>query len=544
MTNSRQLSPLLARSKVADPADLLRVPVADFHAEIDRRRAVKARTDLLEWVRLTYAGLDVGWHVEDLCWHLERFAEAVEAGESPRLMVMMPPRHTKSTIASQRFPVWGMGRYQWEIILATYGQDLANDHSRDAREIARGERSRNVFPHIAPQKQEKSAFYADYRRADVDQVKAWTTGDVTNAEGFAVRGRYRAVGVGGPLTGKGAKVLIIDDPIKDRSEANSANVRESVWRWYTSTAYTRLAPGGGVLVVQTRWHEDDLAGRLLRASADGTGDKWTVVNFPAIAERDEYGPQRQLRRHAGEALHPTRYPLESLERIRAINSYDFASLYQQRPVPEGGGRIKADWLRNSYRMVPAEADRPIHSWDTAIKAGEMNDYTVCHVAQTHEQRVYLTDVLRRRMEFPELLAAVKSLAMRDNPRAVLIEDKGSGQQLIQMLKRDPSWRWSVIPVTPKVDKITRMDAVTPWLESGRVWIPDAAPWLVEWMTELLGFPVAAHDDQIDSLSQLLDYLDNKGGGLSAYRELANRLASNSPNGVALARGYAPSPWRR
>ena len=481
-------------------------------------QAEQRRRSLLRYVVAACAGYEAGWFHAALCKRLEHWVADCIAKRSPRLIVMAPPRVGKSQITSRSLAPWMLGKFpDQEIILSSYGQDLANDMSRDARSIARSDMHAATFPDFA---------ISDDREA----VQQWLT---------SKGGGLKAVGVGAAITGRGGH-LLIDDPVKGAAEAASLLYREAQWRWYTGNARTRVPPGGGVLITLTRWHEDDIVGRLLKQAADDPeADQWDVICFPAIATSDEE------HRKEGEALHPERWPLSALHKIRAgMSPYQWASLYQQAPVPDGGGRIKADWLKQTFRIVPAEADRPIHSWDTAIKAGEMNDYTVCHVAQTHEQRVYLTDVLRRRMEFPELLAAVKSLAMRDNPRAVLIEDKGSGQQLIQMLKRDPSWRWSIIPVTPKVDKITRMDAVTPWLESGRVWIPDAAPWLVEWMTELLGFPVAAHDDQIDSLSQLLDYLDNKGGGLSAYRELANRLASNSPNGVALARGFAPSPWRR
>lgn len=262
----------------------------------------------------------------------------------------------------------------------------------------------------------------------------------------------------------------------------------------------------GLVSHNTRWHEDDLAGWLLRMAAeDPSADQWQVLSFPAIAEQDDDF------RKAGEALHPERWPVAELLKIKAtLSPYQWAALYQQSPIPDGGGRIKAPWLAHTYGALPHDADRPVQSWDTAIKAGQINDFSVCTTARKgKDHRLYVTDVHRRRMEFPELLAAAKSLALRDNPRAVLIEDKGSGQQLIQMLRRDRDWKWSIIPVTPTVDKITRMDAVTPWLESGRVVTPDAASWLADWHAELLAFPAATHDDQIDSLSQLLDYLEAK-----------------------------------
>ena len=460
---------------MADAATLLRVPVADFQAEKERRRAVKRRDDLLAYVSDATPGYESGrFHVQ-LAAALQQWSLDCVAKKSPRLIVMAPPRIGKSQITSRCLPSWFLGNWpDQELILSSYGQDLANDMSRDARTIARSDMHRATFPDFA---------ISDDREA----VQQWLT---------SKGGGIKAVGVGAAITGRGGH-LLIDDAVKGAAEAASMLYRESQWRWYTGNARTRVPPGGGILITMTRWHEDDLVGRLLKQAADDPeADQWTVLRFPAIAED-------------GSALHPERWPLSALHKIRAgMSPYQWAALYQQSPVPDGGGRIKGDWLRNTYSTLPADAERPVHSWDTAIKAGQLNDYSVCTVASKHGQRLYIREVKRSRLEFPELLQAVKSLAMRDNPRAVLIEDKGSGQQLIQMLRRDPDWKWSIIPVVPKVDKVTRMDAVTPWLESGRVWIPDAAHWLPDWLQELLGFPVSSHDDQIDSLSQLLDYHDS------------------------------------
>ena len=486
---------------------------------VDELRAALRRVDLLAYVEDATPGYQAGWFHADLCERLERWVADCIAKRSPRLIVMAPPRHGKSQVTSRCLPPWFLGNFpREELILSSYGQDLANDMSRDARSIARSDMHRATFPGFG---------ISDDREA----VQQWLT---------SAGGGLKAVGVGAAITGRGGH-LIIDDAVKGAAEANSLVYREAQWRWYTGNARTRVPPGGGILITMTRWSTDDLIGRLLRqAQEEPDADQWEVVCYPAIATQDE--PHRR----EGEALHPERWPLSSLSKIRAgMSPYQWAALYQQTPVPDGGGRIKAEWLSNTYGTIPHDADRPVHSWDTAIKAGQLNDYSVCHVARKgKDNRLYIEDVHRRRMEFPELLQAAKSLAMRDNPRAVLIEDKGSGQQLIQMLRRDRDWKWSIIPVVPKVDKITRMDAVTPWLESGKVVTPTAAPWLADWHAELLAFPVAAHDDQIDSLSQLLDYLDSQTGGLAAYRELATRLAGTEPARVTWPRGYAPNVWSR
>ena len=379
-------------------------------------------------------------------------------------------------------------------MLATYAQALSNDLNRDALQCAQTPEVAASFPdfHLAPERQ---------------AVEQWKTDK---------GGGMVAIGVGGPATGRGAHALIIDDAVKGAAEAASEVYRDGQKAWYQQNARTRLAPGGGILITMTRWHQDDLAGWLLKQQEDG-GERWEVICLPAIADADEYDAQGNLTRKAGDALHPERFDVAALQALRSgLSPYAWAALYQQTPVPDGGGRIKTAWLATTrYRTLPADARRTLHSWDTASKAGQLNDYSVCHVMRPHEQRAYIADVYRQRLEFPALVSAVKSLALRDNPYAVLIEDKGSGQALIQTLRRDPEFRWSIIPVNPTADKITRMDGVTPWLESGRLWLPESAGWLTDWETEVFAFPNTAHDDQVDSLSQALDYLSRSNGDARA-----------------------------
>lgn len=448
-------------------------------------RAALRRVDLLAYVQDTMAGYEAGWFHAELCERLEQWVADCVAKKSPRLMVFAPPRHGKSQVCSRALPAWMLGKHpERNIILASYGQSLANNMSRDARKFVDTDAHKASFP--------------DFAIGERDAVEEWKT---------ANGGGLKAVGVGGPITGEGGD-LIIDDPVKGAAEAASELVRQGVDVWFGSDARTRIPPGGGALIIMTRWHEADLAGaRLALAKADPTADQWEVVSYKAIATEDE--PHRK----AGEALHPERWPLEALASLRAgMSPYKWGALFQQTPSPEGGGRIKSAWLDHTrYGTLPAEARRVLHSWDTASKAGQLNDYSVCHVLRPHQQRAYLADVFRQRLEFPALVSAVKSMAMRDNPYAVLIEDKGSGQALIQTLRRDITFTWSIIPVNPIADKVTRMDGVTPWLEGGRLWIPTHAPWLMDWEAELYGFPTATHDDQVDSLSQALDYLSRNSG---------------------------------
>jgi hypothetical protein len=247
--------------------------------------------------------------------------EAVERGEIKRLMVFQPPRHGKSELVSKRFPAWYLGRNpKRQIISASYGQDLASDFGREVRNILTSPEYRALFPGITV-------------ASDSAARNRWHTNQ---------GGSYVAAGVGTAITGRGADILNIDDPLKDRSEADSETVRNGVWNWYTSTAYTRLMPGGSVIVTLTRWHEDDLAGRLLAAQEQG-GDQWHVISMPAINAD-------------GEALWPARYPITALEGIRtAIGPRDWSALYQQDPRPLDGNLFKTG---HSSRSTPPLSAAP------------------------------------------------------------------------------------------------------------------------------------------------------------------------------------------
>jgi len=331
-----------------------------------------------------------------------------------------------------------------------------------------------------------------------------------NSEIFEIvghKGVYKSSGVGGGITGRGMDIGIVDDPVKDAEQAYSETYRQKVWEWYQSTFYTRLMPGGGILIILTRWHEDDLAGRLLEAAKD-TGEQWNVISYPAIAEVDE--PHRKV----GEALHSARYPLEALERIKkAVGTRVWTSLYQQRPAPLEGGLVKIAWF-SLYRELPAKSNRIIQSWDTAHKAAQINDPSVCTTWAETDLGYYLLDVYCERVEYPDLKRAAVSLAMKYNPTIVLVEDKASGQSLIQDLKLSTSL--PVLPINPLGDKVIRLMSVSALFESGRVYLPEAAPWLIDYEAELATFPNAAHDDQVDSTSQALRYLAHGGGGMGAY----------------------------
>jgi len=301
------------------------------------------------------------------------------------------------------------------------------------------------------------------------------------------------VGRGGSLTGRGAHLLVIDDPLKSREEANRETIRRGLHEWYSSVAYTRLQPGGGVVLISTRWHELDLAGWLLQEHAS---ENWTVLSLPAIAGHDE------VWRREGEPLWPEHFPLPVLDQIRhAIGSSAWASLYQQRPAAAEGQIFKREWWQHF-------ADQPtsgklIQSWDTSYGKNTQGDYSVCTTWAATQSGYHLLSLWRDRVEFPALKAQLVAQAAAWHPSAILVEDSASGQSLIQELK---TTNFPILPVKADSDKISRAQAVTTMIESGRVFLPQSAGWLPDFLDELAAFPNAAHDDSVDSLTQALNWM--------------------------------------
>ena len=418
------------------------------------------------------------WPQFELARHHELIVsrlEAVERGEISRLMIFLPPRHGKSLLASTIFPAWFLGRNpERQLIFATYGQELSDDFGRHVRNLIADHVHRAIFPGCSLSEDSSAAHRFNTVRG----------------------GAYFAVGRGGPITGRGAHLLIIDDPLKDYAEANSEIVRRALYDWYSAVAYTRLAPNGAIVLIQTRWHEDDLAGRLL---ANNFGDDWEVLSLPAIAEHDE-----SFRRE-GEALWPRRFGLVELEKIRsAVGGRAWASLYQQRPAAAEGAIFKRDWWQFYPPPLTVALNRIVQSWDTAFKRGTENDFSVCTTWGVAENGFYLLHLWRRRVEFPELKRVLASLAEQWKPNAILIEDKASGQSLIQELKL--STALPIIPVRVDSDKETRAQAVTPLMEAGKIFLPESAPWVSDFIEEMACFPNGNHDDVVDATTQALNFL--------------------------------------
>ena len=312
------------------------------------------------------------------------------------------------------------------------------------------------------------------------------------------------MGAGGPITGRGANLLLIDDPVKGRDDAESDILRQRLKDWYTSVARTRLMPGGAIVIISTRWHEDDLSGWLLK---EHSHENWEVLNLPAVAE-----PNDQCGREEGEALWPDSYPLEELNVIRkSVGSRDWNALYQQRPSSVGGGVFKREHWRffKPSEIEPKAlcASLGVHAicqaWDTAFKTGAQNDYSVCCTIGISANRYYVLDVWRDRVEFPDLKRVVQGQSMKWGAHAILIEDTAAGQSLLQELARNT--RLPILPVKADRDKVSRANAVTPTHESGLVYLPDNARWLNDFMDELASFPSAPHDDQVDAFVHALTW---------------------------------------
>lgn len=467
-----------------------------------------ARRSLLDFTRATFPGYQAGWVHEAICVELDTFLEQVIAKESPRLMIFVPPRHGKTELSSRRFPAYALGRHpDLSVIAASYGADLAARINRDVQRVIDADSYRSIFPNT---------------QLNGSNIRSSATGTswLRNSDMFEVvdhKGVYRSTGVGGGITGMGADILLIDDPVKDMEQAHSATYRQNVWDWYTGVAYTRLMPGGGVVVILTRWHEDDLAGRLLQAMKAGDGDAWRVVSFPAVAEQDE------KHRSEGEALHPERYSLDQLQRIKtAVGGRVWASLYQQRPAAAEGSIFKREWWQ-WYRERPA-LHGIIQSWDTAFKTSESSDYSVCTTWGVGEHGYYLLDRWRGKVEFPELKRTVEAHGAKWQPFALLIEDKASGQSLIQELKRDS--RFPVLPIQVDKDKELRANLVTPLIEAGRVFLPADEPWAQDYVDAMATFPNAAHDDEVDSTTQALTYFIGTGGAIGEVGYGEDRATAN------------------
>lgn len=498
-----------------------------------------ARVSLIEFIKKFNPNYEAGWVHEDICRRLKKFLNAMEAGQSPRLMLFMPPRHGKSMIASHNFPAWALGLFpEYEIIAASYGSSLPNKFSRQVRAFLRDSKYKDLFPKTKLDPTNEN-------------VEGWST---------TAGGGYIPAGVGGGITGKGAHIFIVDDPIKDAEEADSETIRQNIWDWWGSTAYTRLAPNAGVLVIQTRWHDDDLSGRMimqmreemreageikdmnLEAGMDPAEvderyeqmlleiDQWEIIDYPAISTHDEYlnrdgtvttkpiDENSKFLRYEDEALHPQRFDRTRLMKVkRTLQPRHWSALYQQNPVPDEGMFFTKNMLK--FDTKPEFSRFPIcMAWDLAVGQKQQNDFTVGVVGcLDYYDRLIVLEIVRAKMNIHQSAEAILGLYDKYNRmivgNPVIGIEHGQlslsmGPHLNKVMDEErlfPSFDDTLKPVS---DKIMRAGPLQGRMQQGKVLFVKGENWNEDVQHELLRFPGGVHDDIVDALAWLARMFTN------------------------------------
>ncbi|NBT50557.1 MAG: hypothetical protein EBT12_03195 [Marivivens sp.] len=496
-----------------------------------------ASDSFLDFVKLMYPD----WALPDFQVELITALDKLEKGTlgTNNLLITMPPRHAKSTFGTVLFPSYFMARDPNRYVMScSYNSQLATDFGRQVRAVVENKQIHQAFPDFT--------LSTESRAADV-----WRT---------ETGGAYFAVGVGGTTSGRPANLLLVDDPIKSREDAESMTQRNKTWNYYTSALATRLQPDNQnnpakQIVILTRWHPDDLAGRLM-ASDDWAEGRWTHVNFSAIQKkrgkkisRAQLPPDDPRRSAPGELskiapgkryvydeeekpLWPERFDLDELKRRERLNPREFASLYQQQPYVEGGNLIKTEWWQTYPEdLQPDTFSTLVIGVDTAFKKTETADYSVAVVAGLDRNGdIYIVDIIRGKYDFPELkqrLIRLNNQWRGRGLRAMYIEDKASGQSLIQELKRESGM--SIIPYKVVHDKVSRANAVLPLIEGGRVYLPPQAQWLDAFIDEAVTFPNGNHDDQVDAMVIAVDVLSKTSISPDAWAMHTNVNSSLNQN---------------
>lgn len=432
------------------------------------------------FAELTGETFSDNWHIQLLCAQVDR----VRTEDSVRLAVALPPRSLKSIIISVALPAWLLGHDPGiEVVCVSYGQELSDKFAGDTRRIMLTPWYRRLFPNTVLERQ--------------------AVGHLVTTKG----GKRYATSVGGSLTGIGADVIIVDDPMK-ADEALSDAERDRINGWVRHTLFTRLnnKARDRLIIVQQRLHEDDMIGHVMERAG------FELLSFPAIAQADEvhhirtpFGTLVHHRRE-GEALHATRESLTVLARQRTLmGSEFFDAQYLQSPTPPGGGLVKLAWFNRFDLSDMPRFVRIVQSWDCASKASQLSDFSACTTwGVTRQGSIYLLNVFRERLEYPELKHKVRQMAEFHKAGTVVIEDTSAGTQLIQELTREGFAR--IAAFKPKGDKTMRMAAQTFVIEQGGVFIPNDAAWLEAYEHELTRFPKGKHDDQVDSTAQALAFI--------------------------------------
>jgi predicted phage terminase large subunit-like protein len=450
--------------------DLLKI-IEELDTRDDRD---EVQSDFLAFVKHVWPDFIAGRH------HAQMAAafEEVASGKCKRLIINMPPRHTKSEFASYLLPAWFLGKYpNKKIIQTSHTAELAVGFGRKVRNLVDSEKYKRLFPTVELQSDSKAA-------------GRWNTN---------FGGDYFAIGVGGAVTGKGADVLIIDDPHSEQEAAIAAfnpEVYDKVYEWYTSGPRQRLQPGGAIVIVMTRWSLRDLTARVVKAEAQRGGEEWKVVNFPAILPD-------------GEPLWPEFWSLKELTDLRnELPNSKWQAQYMQDPTSENSAIIKREWWREWEADSPPQCEFIIQAWDTAHEKKSVNDYSACttwgvwyNEEDGNTPHLILLDAIKERMEFPELKKKAYEHYMYHEPDAFLVEKKAAGAPLIQELRRMGIPVGEYSPGKGQ-DKISRLNSVADLFASGKVWAP-ATRWADELIDEVASFPSGEHDDLVDAMTLAL-----------------------------------------
>ena len=409
--------------------------------------------------------------------------EKVARGEIKRLIINMPPRHTKSEFASYLLPAWFLGKFpQKKVIQTSHTAELAVGFGRKVRNLVDSDVYKAIFPNVGLQ-------------ADSKAAGRWATNK---------GGDYFAIGIGGAVTGKGADILIIDDPHSEQEAAlaeTNSEVYDKTYEWYTSGPRQRLQPGGAIIIVMTRWSKKDLTGRVVKAAAQRSGEEWEVVQFPAIMP-------------TGEPLWPEFWSIEELSALKEeLPPSKWNAQYQQSPTGEEGALVKREWWKIWEQDNPPRIEYMIQSWDTAFTKSERSDFSACVTLgvfymneNTNDPNIILLDSFQKRMEFPELKDKAMSHYQYWEPDTLLVEAKAAGAPLVFELRQMgiPVTEYTPSRGTRQVsnDKFARLNSVTDLFRSGKVWAPDTR-WAHELIEQMAAFPNAEHDDLVDATVQAL-----------------------------------------
>ena len=434
----------------------------------------KARESFMAFVKKVWPSFVEGSHHKRMAKAFERVAR----GECKRLIINMPPRHTKSEFASYLLPAWFLGNFpEKKVIQTSHTAELAVGFGRKVRNLVDQDVYTEIFPGVGLQQDSKAA-------------GRWNTNK---------GGDYFAIGVGGAVTGKGADILIIDDPHSEQEAAMAASnpeVYDKVYEWYTSGPRQRLQPGGSIVIVMTRWAARDLTGQVVKSAAQRSGEEWEVIEFPAILP-------------SGNPLWPQFWSLEELEALREeLPNSKWQAQYQQNPVGNESAIVKRDWWKWWEKDDPPVCDYILQSWDTAFEKNNRADYsagTTWGIFACEEDNfapnIILLNTYKKRVEFPELKRDVLREYNEYEPDSLIVEKKASGAPLIYDL------RAMGIPVqeyTPGKgqDKIARLNSVSDIIASGKVWVPQTR-WAEELVDEVAAFPSGEHDDLVDATTLAL-----------------------------------------